>query len=75
MRKLYKNQLFTLYDVTTLQEVAREYKISYSTLHSRIKNKKFNMIENVDFKKLGKRQPILLSPSGVNKIIRSLNNE
>lgn len=60
-----------LEDIKTLQEVAREYDIPFPTLQTRLKLKSYNMIENVDYKKLGKRLPTLLSPSGIDKIIKS----
>jgi len=57
-----------LKDVKTLQEVAREYKISYNTLHDRLVLKSRNMVEGVDFRRLGKRQPTLLSARGIEKL-------
>ena len=60
-----------LTDIKTLKEVSDQYGILVITLKKRLKYKKFNMIEDVDYKNLGARQPILLSPSGVAKITRS----
>ena len=59
-----------LKDIKTLQEVSRMYNIPFRTLQSRLESASVGLIENVDYKKLGKRQPTLLSPSGVEKIIK-----
>lgn len=56
-----------LKDIKTLQEVAREYNIPFATLQSRLRIN--NLIEDIDYKKLGKRLPTLLSKSGVEKIL------
>ncbi|NFL43111.1 hypothetical protein FDB61_15600 [Clostridium botulinum] len=56
-----------LKDIKTLTEVAEEYNISIKTLQSRLKYLK----EDVEYRKLGKRQPTLLTPEGVNKIIKN----
>ncbi|HBJ1645893.1 hypothetical protein FDB50_15345 [Clostridium botulinum] len=56
-----------LKDLKTLTEVAEEYNISIKTLQSRLKY----LEENIEYKKLGKRQPTLLTPEGVNKIIKN----
>lgn len=63
-----------LADIKTLQEIAREYHIPFPTLQARLNSKKCNMIEGVDYKKLGKRLPTLLSPSGVKKITKNLRD-
>jgi len=57
-----------LYEVKTLQEVARETGIPVRTLQDRLILKSLNMIEGEDYKKLGVRLPTLLSPEGVKKI-------
>jgi len=57
-----------LSDIKTLQEVAEEYDIPFPTLQSRIKIR--NLIDGVDYKKLGQRMPTLLSPEGVEKITK-----
>ena len=54
-------------DVKTLQEVARENEVDPQTLIVRLKF----LNEGDDFRRLGKRQPILLMPSGVKKILKS----
>ena len=59
-----------LSDIKTLQEVARDYNISFHTLQTRLISQNLNMIEGIDYKKLGKRLPTLLSPSGIEKIIK-----
>lgn len=57
----------TIDEVKTLGEVAKEYNKSLQTLHSRLKH----LIEHEDYRKVpGKRQPVLLTPAGVEKIIR-----
>jgi len=58
-----------LKDIKTLSEVAEQSAISYNTLKSRLKLKSLNLIENVDYKKLGERQATILSPSGIKKIL------
>ena len=57
-----------LSDIKTLQEVARETGIPVRTLQDRLSLKSFGMIEGEDYKKLGLRQPTILSPLGVKKI-------
>lgn len=59
-----------LSDIKTLQEVSREYLIPFPTLQTRLELKSFGLIEGVDYKKLGKRLPTLLSPSGIKKITK-----
>lgn len=59
-----------LKDIKTLTEVAEEYNIPPVTLRKRLDYKSYNLIEGIDFKKLGARMPILLSPSGIEKIIK-----
>lgn len=63
-----------LSDIKTLQEVSREYQISFSTLQTRLELKSFGLIEGEDYRKLGKRQPTLLSPEGISKIMRRLED-
>ena len=60
----------TLNDIKTLQEVAREFNIPFTTLQSRLTNISNNLIENVDYKKLGARMPTLLSLEGIIKITK-----
>jgi len=59
-----------LNEIKTLREVAIETGISYRTLTDRLKLVSFNLTENVDYKKLGKGQSIILSPKGIEKIIK-----
>ena len=59
-----------LSDIKTLQDVSREYNIPFPTLQTRLESKNLNLIEGEDYKKLGKRLPTLLSPSGIEKIIK-----
>ena len=58
-----------LNDIKTLAYVSNKYEISVFTLKSRIESRK--LVEGVDYKKLdgGARMPVILSPSGVKKII------
>ena len=60
-----------LSDIKTLQEVARENSIPFPTLQARLKLKSLNLIEGTDYKKLGQRQPTLLSPTGIEKILKN----
>ena len=53
-----------LIDIKTLTEVSQQYKIPLKTLQSRL----LKLEENIDYKKLGKRQATILSPSGIKKI-------
>lgn len=57
-------------EVKTLQEVSREYEIPFSTLQTRLSLKSFNLIEDVDYRKLGKRQSTLFTPEGIKKITK-----
>lgn len=59
----------SLDDIKTLAYVSDKYDISVFTLKSRIESR--NLIEGVDYKKLdgGTRMPVILSPSGVKKLI------
>ena len=59
-----------LSEIKTLQDVAKEYDIPLNTLQTRLKSKTFNLIENEDFRRMGKGQSILLSPEGVKKIVK-----
>jgi Fic family protein len=54
-----------LREIYTISEVEEIYKIPRQTLHSRLKN----LVEGVDFRKLGIRMPILLTPDGVEKLV------
>jgi hypothetical protein len=54
-----------LKDIITLTEVATLYTISRQTLRGRLKY----LVEGVDYRKLGERQPILLTPKGAEKIL------
>ena len=55
-----------LADVKILSNISEEYGIPVTTLQDRLKHLK----EGKEYKKLGKRQPTLLSPEGVIKIIK-----
>ncbi|WP_283699541.1 hypothetical protein [Clostridium perfringens] len=59
-----------LKDIKTLREVALENNIDPHTLKKRLNYKSFGLVEGEDFKRLGERQPILLSPSGIKKILK-----
>lgn len=57
----------TINDVKTLGEVAKENNISLQTLHVRLKF----LQEGIDYRRVeGLRQPILLWPSGIEKILK-----
>lgn len=60
-----------LSDIKTLQKVSMEYKIPVSTLKTRLKSTNFNLIEDVDFRRMGKGQGVLLTPKGVEKITKT----
>jgi hypothetical protein len=60
-----------LSDIKTLQQVARETGISFHTLQTRLESKNRGLIEGEDYIKLGKRLPTLLSPEGVEKLIKN----
>lgn len=63
-----------LRDVKTLKQVAKEADINHNTLYDRLVIKRREMIEGIDFVRLGKRQPILLSPEGIEKLLRDFKN-
>ena len=57
-----------LKDVVVLADLAKETNIPVTTLRDRLKHPGFKMVEEKDFRRLGPRMPILLSPTGVKKI-------
>ncbi len=57
-----------LKDIMTMHEISAKYKIPISTLRDRVNCKK-NLIEGIDYKKLGPRMPNIFSPEGIKKII------
>ena len=59
---------YNVKDYKLLTEVSSLNKISVQTLHSRIKNRQ--LIDGEDYRSLGERRGILLSPSGIEKIIK-----
>jgi len=59
-----------LTDILTLQEISSIYNIPVTTLQGRLLLKSFNLIEDEDYRKLGKGQSILFSPIGIKKITR-----
>lgn len=54
-----------LKDIQTLSKVSKIYSIDRRTLDYRLKH----LEEGIDYIKLGKRQPTLLTPLGVEKIL------
>lgn len=56
-----------LADIKTLNEVSILYEIPLKTLQSRLNR----LEENIDYRRLGKRHPTLISPAGVDKLIQS----
>ena len=63
-----------LTDIKTIHEVSKEFNIPVPTLNARLKLTSFDLIENVDFRRMGKGQGVLLSPIGVEKIIKIKRN-
>jgi len=57
-------------EIKTLQEVSREYNIPFPTLQTRLESKTLGLIEGEHYKRLGKRLPTLLSPEGIEIIIK-----
>ncbi|MDH2337359.1 hypothetical protein [Clostridium perfringens] len=57
-----------LKDIKTTKEVALENNIPIRTVHNRIES--CGLIEGIDYRKLGERQPTLLAPSGIEKILK-----
>lgn len=64
-----------LTEIKTMQEIAKEYGIAYQTLQTRIRLESFGLIEGVDYRRLGQRQPTLFSPSGINKITKGIERK
>jgi len=60
-----------LLDIKTLQDVSIEYGISINTLKSRLKLTSFGLIQDVDYRRMGKGQNVLLTPLGVRKITKT----
>lgn len=58
-------------DIKTLSEISEEYNIPVKTLQSRLKN----LDEGIDYKRLGKRLPTILSPNGIRKLIIGRNKK
>lgn len=61
-----QSRIYNLYgfNIKTLTEVSEQYDIPLKTLQSRLTR----ITEGIECKKLGKRQPTLLSPEGILKI-------
>jgi len=59
-----------LSDIKTLKDISLEYNIPIPTLKTRLTLTSFELIENLDYRKMEGRQGTLLSPSGVEKIIK-----
>jgi hypothetical protein len=59
----------SLSDVLTLTEVSEKYNIPLKTLQSRLNNPKTGLVEIDDFRKIGDKRGVILSPSGVKKIL------
>ncbi|HHD2753309.1 TPA: hypothetical protein ACOTG0_002118 [Clostridium perfringens] len=57
-----------LKDIKTTKEVSLENNIPIRTVHNRIES--CGLIEGIDYRKLGERQPTLLAPSGIEKILK-----
>lgn len=54
--------------IKTVKEISEEYNIPIRTIHNRIVS--CRLIENVDYKKFGERIGTILSPSGIEKILK-----
>lgn len=61
--------------IKTLAQISEETGILADTLKRRLDLKSLNLIEGVDYRKLGHRQPTILSPEGVKKISVKLGKE
>jgi len=59
-----------LKDIKTLTEVAKESGKDRTTLFYRLTLPGFDMVEGEDYRRLGPRLPVLLSPEGVKKILK-----
>lgn len=55
-----------LKDIQFLSDVSKDYGISIFTLQYRLKN----LIEDEDYRKLGKRLPTMLTPGAVEKLVQ-----
>ena len=60
-----------LSDITTIQEVALKHNIPVATLKTRLTLPNFGLVENIDYRRMGKGQGVLLSPKGEQKIIKN----
>jgi len=58
---------YTVKDYKLLTEISHSNEISVQTLHSRIKNRQ--LIDGEDYRSLGERRGVLLSPEGIKKIL------
>lgn len=58
-------------EIKTLQEVAKENGIPFPTLQTRLSLKSFDLIEGVDYRRLGKRQPTIFTKKGAEKILKT----
>lgn len=60
---------YDINDYKLLTEISSENRINVQTLHSRLKSR--NLIEKKDYRSLGERRGILLSPEGIDKILKA----
>jgi len=58
---------YTVNDFKLLTEVALENNLNSRTLHDRIKTRK--LVEGKDYRSCGERRGLLLSPTGIKKIL------
>lgn len=58
-----------LMEVKTLKQISEEYDIRPTTLIYRLNLEAYNLIENIDYRELGNRQPIIFSKEGEKKIV------
>jgi len=59
-----------LLDITTLHEISVTYKIPVNTLKTRLNLTSFNLIKDIDYRRMGKGQSTIFTPIGVEKIIK-----
>lgn len=59
----------TLKDIQFLSDVSKDYGIPVRTLQDRLANLK----EGIQYRKLGKRLPTLLTPGAVEKLVQGKN--
>lgn len=59
-----------LLNITTLHEISETYKIPVPTLKTRLTLSSFNLIKDIDYRRMGRGQSIIFTPIGVEKVIK-----